>query len=270
MLPGADKGLLTCGYNDIGRLRAIFADHGDRIAAVIVEPIFHNAGVVKPVASFLEESRRLCTASGAALIFDEVITGFRLGLGGAQQLLGVTPDLTTMGKAIANGMPISAIAGRADLMEGFSPVGPTFFSGTFYGHVLNVAVANRCVALLEEDPPYQRLEALATRLREGIQSAIDESGADATIRQFGSVWALYFTKAPIESYRDMASFARVKNYPPHVAYQHFMLTKGIYLHPHFFLRGYVTDAHSEEDVERTIAANREFFRSNRNDLRSRS
>jgi len=259
MMPGADKGLLTCGYNDIGRLKAIFAEHGDRIAAVIVEPIFLNAGVVQPVASFLDECRRLCTTSGAVLIFDEVITGFRLGLAGAQQLLGIKPDLTTMGKAIANGMPISAIAGRADLMEGFAPLGPTFFSGTFYGHVLSVAVANRCVALLEEDPPYQRLEALGTRLREGIQLAIDESGADATIRQFGSVWALYFTKAPIENYRDMASFAQVKNYPPHVAYQHFMLTKGIYLHPHFFVRGYLTDAHSEEDVERTIAANREFF-----------
>jgi glutamate-1-semialdehyde 2,1-aminomutase len=268
MLAGAEKGILTCGYNDVQTLAAIFAERGEEIAAVIVEPIFYNAGVIAPAPSFLEECRRLCNARGALLIFDEVITGFRVGLGGAQEKFGVLPDLTTMGKAIANGMPISAVAGRADIMEGYAPLGPTFFSGTFYGHVLCVAVADACVAILEEDPPYARLDGLGKRLREGIQDAIAEVGIRATIRQLGSVWALYFTQAPIENYRDMAGFAQVKNYPVHVAYQHWMLSQGIYIHPHFILRGYLTSAHDEEDVERTVTATRNFFIANRRELAS--
>ena len=141
----------------------------------------------------------MCSANGSVLIFDEVITGFRLGLGGAQARLGVTPDLTTMGKALANGMPLSAVAGKAELMEGFAPLGETFFSGTFYGHVLNVAVGLGCARLLEEEPPFSRLDALGEQLRSGIQSAIDETGVAAQIRQLGSVWALYFTRRPIPS-----------------------------------------------------------------------
>jgi len=259
MLPGAGNALLTCSYNDIDTLRRIFANRGGEIAALIIEPIFHNAGVVPPEPGFLEECRRLCDEHGTVLIFDEVITGFRVGLGGAQEKLGVTPDITTMGKAVANGMPISVVAGKARLMEGYAPLGPTFFSGTFYGHVLNVAVANACARLLEADPPYARLDALGERLRAGIQATIDETGVAATMRQLGSVWALYFTKAPIRCYRDMAHFARVKNHPVHAAYQRWMLERGIYIHPHFFVRGYLNDAHSEEDIERTIAATRDFL-----------
>jgi glutamate-1-semialdehyde 2,1-aminomutase len=239
---------------------------GLEIAAVIVEPIFYNAGVVPPEPGFLEECRRLCDESGTILIFDEVITGFRVGLGGAQEKLGVTPDITTMGKAVANGMPISVIAGKAKFMDGYAPLGPTFFSGTFYGHVLNVAVANGCARLLETDPPYVRLDGLGERLRAGIQSAIDETGVAVAIKQLGSVWALYFTKAPIRCYRDMANFARVKNHPVQAAYQRWMLQRGIYIHPHFFIRGYLNDAHSEEDIERTVAATREFLVTYRQDL----
>jgi glutamate-1-semialdehyde 2,1-aminomutase len=266
MLPDAGDALLTCSYNDVDTLRQIFARRGREIAALIMEPIFHNAGVVSPDPGFLEDCRRLCDENGTILIFDEVITGFRVGLGGAQEKLGVTPDITTMGKAVANGMPISVVAGKATFMDGYAPIGRTFFSGTFYGHVLNVAVANGCAALLEMDPPYARLDALGKRLRVGIQAAIDETGVAATIKQLGSVWALYFTKAPIRSYRDMAGFAQVKNHPVHAAYQRWMLARGIYIHPHFFVRGYLNDAHSEEDIERTIAATREFFRTYREHL----
>ena len=259
MPPGAERGLITCSYNDAATLRAIFDRHSKNLAAVIMEPIFFNAGVVMPEPGFLEECRRLCTANGTVLIFDEVITGFRLGLGGAQALLGVTPDLTTMGKAVANGMPISVVAGRADMMNGFAPLGETFFSGTFYGHVLNVAVANGCASLLEAEPPYPRLNALGEQLRSGIQVAIDETGIGAQIRQFGSVWALYFTRKPIRCYRDMADFARVKNHPLHAAYQRWMLQRGIYIHPHFFIRGYINAAHTEDHIRQTIEATRSFF-----------
>jgi glutamate-1-semialdehyde 2,1-aminomutase len=259
MLPGAGDALLTCSYNDLDTLGRIFSSHGRRIAALIMEPIFYNAGVVPPVPGFLEGCRRLCDEHGALLIFDEVITGFRVALGGAQEKLGIVPDITTMGKAVGNGMPLSVVAGKARFMDGYAPVGRTFFSGTFYGHVLNVAVANGCATLLEADPPYARLNALGERLRSGIQASIDETGVAATIKQLGSVWALYFTKTPIRNYRDMAGFAQVKNHPVHAAYQRWMLTRGIYIHPHFFIRGYLTDTHTKEDIDRTIAATRDFF-----------
>jgi len=266
MLAGAELGVVTCGYNDVETLRSLFAKHGPELAAVIMEPIFHNAGVIAPEPGFLQECRRLCSENGTVLIFDEVITGFRVGLGGAQELLGVTPDLTTMGKAIANGMPISAIAGKAEIMDGFAPVGPTFFTGTFYGHVLNVAVANACATILETTLPYSRLASLGERLRSGIQDAIDETGVAAVIRQSASIWTLYFTRKPIRNYRDMADFAQVKDHPVHAAYQRWMLSQGIYIHPHFFVRGYINDAHTESDIDRIVAATRAFLVAHREAL----
>jgi glutamate-1-semialdehyde 2,1-aminomutase len=163
-------------------------------------------------------------------------------------------------------MPISAIAGKAELMKGFAPLGSTFFSGTFYGHVLNVAVAEGCARILVESPPYSRLDVLGNRLREGIDAAIEETGVVATVRQLGSVWALYFTRKPIRSYRDMADFAQVKNHPVHSAYQRWMLTNGIYIHPHFFIRGYLNDAYTADDVDRIVAATRGFFIAHRKAL----
>ena len=141
---------------------SLFANHAADIAAIIVEPIFHNGGAVMPAPGFLETCRELCSQYGSVLIFDEVITGFRQSMGGAQTLFGVTPDLTTLGKAMANGFPISVLAGRSEVMEDLSPLGPSYFSGTFNGHVLNVAVANRCCEILESEPPYESLSALGS------------------------------------------------------------------------------------------------------------
>jgi glutamate-1-semialdehyde 2,1-aminomutase len=260
--------VLTCSYNDAEHLAALFARHGEEIAAVIVEPVFHNGGVILPAPGFLEACRELCTRNGSVLIFDEVITGFRQALGGAQAIFGVTPDLTTMGKAIANGVPISVLAGRRDLMEGLSPLGPTFFSGTFNGHLLNVAIANRCCQILAEDPPYEHLASLGAALREGIEAAIEETGIDARVQQFGSVWSLYFTRDEIGSYRDIARFSLTKNDPVQSAYQRFMLTRGFYIHPHYMIRGYLTAAHTLEQIEGAVAATREFFIANAADLRA--
>jgi glutamate-1-semialdehyde 2,1-aminomutase len=259
MMPGADRAVVTCGYNDIATLKEQFRRRGDEIAAVIVEPILCNSGVVLPTAGFLEECRSLCDESKSLLIFDEIITGFRLGLGGAQKRVGVVPDLTTLGKAIANGMPLSAVAGRADVVDGITPVGKTFLSGTFYGHVLCVALADGCIRLLESEPPYAKLSSLGNALKTGIQAAISETGVAAQIRQFDSVWTLYFTQELISSYRDVARFARGKNHPVHVAYRRWMLTKGIYIHPHSFIRGYLNDAHTAEDIGKIVGATREFF-----------
>jgi glutamate-1-semialdehyde 2,1-aminomutase len=266
MPPGAETAVITCGYNDVRTLRAQFDRFGSKVAAVIVEPIFFNAGVIPPQAGFLEECRNLCTRHGSVLIFDEVISGFRVALGGAQKLLGVTPDITTLGKAIANGVPISAIVGKAALLDGYAPLGKTLFSGTFYGHVLNVALANACTEILESEPPYDKLNALGELLRSGIQAAIDETGVHAQVHHNGSVWALYFTRRPIHSYRDIASFAQVKNHPVQSAYQRWMLTKGIYIHPTFMIRGYINAAHSADDIERTVDATRTFFVAHRQTL----
>jgi glutamate-1-semialdehyde 2,1-aminomutase len=256
---GVERTVLTCEYNDADHLAAVFAEHGEQIAAVIVEPIFHNGGVIAPVPGFLEACRALCTEHGAVLIFDEIITGFRQALGGAQAVFGVTPDLTTLGKAIANGFPISALAGRAEIMEGLAPLGPTFYAGTFNGHLLNVAMANRSVELLEEDPPYKRLSELGELLRSGIEAAIVESGIDAQVQQFGSVWSVYFTREPIHTYRDIARFSQRKDHPANAAFQRFLLTRGFYVHPHYMIRGYLTSAHRREEIEALVDAAREFL-----------
>jgi glutamate-1-semialdehyde 2,1-aminomutase len=268
MPPGMKHSIVTCGYNDSATLKEQFRRYGSQIAAVIVEPVLCNSGVIPPVKGFLEECRKLCTEFGTLLIFDEVITGFRLGLGGAQTRFGVIPDLTTLGKPLANGMPISAVAGRADVMERFSPLGEAFLAGTFYGHVLNVAVADACLGILEMEPPYEKLDALGRQLKVGIEWAIDAASVDAQIHQLGSVWSLYFTKAPIRSYRDLAKFPRGKNYPPHNAYRRWMLTRGIYIHPHTFIRGYLTDAHGENDIQLLVDATYDFFKAHREALKS--
>jgi glutamate-1-semialdehyde 2,1-aminomutase len=268
MPPGTERGVITCGYNDVVTLKEQFRRHGSQVAAVIVEPVLCNSGVIPPARGFLEECRRLCTECGALLIFDEVITGFRLGLGGAQKRLGVIPDLTTLGKPLANGMPISAVAGRVEVMEKFSPLGRAFLAGTFYGHVLNVAVANACLSILEAEPPYARLDSLGEQLRTGVDKAIHVTGVNAQIHQVGSAWSLYFTRTPIDSYRDLSKFPRGKNYPAHNAYRRWMLTKGIYIHPHTFVRGYLTCAHSEKDVQQLVDATYDFFRTHLDALNS--
>ena len=191
----AAEDIVVSSYNDPDHLASVFAAHGPEIAALIVEPIFHNGGAVMPEAGFLELCRSLCDEYGAALIFDEVITGFRQGLGGAQALFGVTPDLTTLGKAIANGFPISVLAGRKAYMEALAPLGRAYFSGTFNGHVLNVAMANRCCEILEAEPPYEYLAQLGADLREGVERVGRSAGVPLSVGQFGSVWSVHFSDA---------------------------------------------------------------------------
>jgi glutamate-1-semialdehyde 2,1-aminomutase len=262
----AESEILTCEYNDIEQLRVIFANHASEIAAIIVEPIFHNGGAVMPAPGFLETCRELCSQYGSVLIFDEVITGFRQSMGGAQSLFGVTPDLTTLGKAMANGFPISVLAGRREVMEDLSPLGPSYFSGTFNGHVLNVAIANRCCKILESEPPYESLSALGSTLRQGIENAIGDTGVPARIAQFGSVWSLHFSREPIGNYRDLARMGDPKGRAAEVAYRRFMMTRGYYIHPHSVIRGYLTTSHTRDQIDGAIAATRAFFEGYRENL----
>jgi glutamate-1-semialdehyde 2,1-aminomutase len=255
--------ILVREYNDAVGIEDAIQRFGNQIAALILEPVFINGGVVLPEPGFLETCRRLCSQAGIVLIFDEVITGFRLAPGGAQERLSVTPDLTTMGKAVANGFPLSVLSGKAEFMSRLAPEGGVLFAGTFAGHVLNIAAALKTTEILRREGFYARLERLGQMLSDGIRGAIQETGVRAQIQQLGSVWTLYFTELPIRTYRDLASFAKDKENHLQRLYRRHMLQRGIYIHPHYVLRGYITAAHSEEDIHRTVVATAEFLRAHR-------
>ena len=266
-MPAAIRDLvLVREYNDGDGVRTVLADEGDTIAAVILEPVFHNAGVVMPEPGFLETLRDACTAAGTLLIFDEVITGFRHGPGGAQGALGVRPDLTTMGKAIGNGFPISVLAGRADVMDHLGPKGDVLFAGTFAGHTLNTAAALECTRVVLEGSIHDHLRALGSRLTSGIQAAIDETGTPVQVREIAGVWTIYFTDEPIRRFRDFARFAMDKNHPVQRAYRDWLLERGIYVHPHYMIRGFLTGAHTTDDVDRLVDATASFLDAHRDML----
>jgi len=221
--------------------------------------VFHNAGAIAPEPGFLEALREACTAAGTLLIFDEVITGFRHGPGGAQGRYGVTPDLTTLGKALGNGFPISALAGRGDVMDHLGPKGDVLFAGTFAGHTLNVAAALECTRIVLEGSIHDHIRRLGQRLTSGIQVAIDETGVLAQVLEIAGVWTIYFTDQPIRRFRDFARFAMDKDHPVQRGYRNWLLERGIYLHPHYMIRGYLTGAHTDDDVDRLIEATASFL-----------
>jgi glutamate-1-semialdehyde 2,1-aminomutase len=250
-------------YNDTAGVRDVLAREGDSIAAVILEPVFHNAGAVLPEPGFLEAIREACTDAGVVLIFDEIITGFRHAPGGAQERFGVTPDLTTLGKALGNGFPISALAGRADIMDRLGPKGDVLFAGTFAGHTLNAAAALEVTRIVREGSIHRHIAGLGRRLTNGIQAAIDETGAPVQVRESAGVWTMYFTDQPIRRFRDFARFAMDKDHPVQRAYRGWLLERGIYVHPHYMIRGFLTGAHTEDDVDRVVDATAGFLRANR-------
>ena len=254
--------VLVREYNDAAGVREVLAREGDTIAAVIVEPVFHNAGAILPDPGFLEALREACTAAGTLLIFDEVITGFRHGPGGAQARLGVMPDLTTLGKALGNGFPISALAGRAEVMDHLGPKGDVLFAGTFAGHTLNVAAALESTRIVLEGEIHEHLGRLGRRLTTGIGAAIAASGVRAQVLESAGVWVVYFTDEPIRRFRDFARFAMDKNDPVQRAFRNWLLECGIYVHPHYVVRGYLTGAHTEADVDRLIEATASFLAAN--------
>jgi len=263
---GLYDSVVVAQYNEPEALEDLVSRHADQLAALIVEPIYINAGVIMPEPGFLELCRELCDRYGVVLIFDEIITGFRVAPGGAQELLGVTPDLTTLGKAIANGMPISAVAGRRSLLEHFTPLGDTFFSGTFYGHTLSVAAALASTRHVTADRElYARLDELGKRLADGIQAAADHAGAKVVAASCGSIWSLFFRDKLPRTYRDAA--AASKHTGPARDYQRWLLGNGVYVHPHYMIRGYLTDAHTAEDVDRVVELSAEFFERHADGLR---
>jgi glutamate-1-semialdehyde 2,1-aminomutase len=266
MLPSVRDSVIVLQFNDPKPLEDMITQRGHEIAALFVEPINFSCGLIEAEPGFLKLCRDLCDRAGIVLVFDEIVSGFRMALGGAQELLGVTPDLTTMGKAVANGYPISLLTGRSDLMSHLAPEGRVAYSGTFNGQIMCVAAALRCTEILRSEPVHERLDALGKRLRDGIQEHIDLLKVKVQIRQRGSVWALYFTDKQIHNFRDIGQFAKDKKHPLQRAYQHWMLSRGIYVHPYFVVRAYISAAHTEDDVDKTVTATGEFLRAHRGDL----
>lgn len=254
---GCTSDTIVLEYNDPESLASTLEQQGDQVAAIILEPVVGNMGCVPPQPGFLEACRELCTKHGVVLIFDEVMTGFRVAYGGAQERYGVTPDLSTLGKIIGGGMPVGAYGGRADIMDTISPVGPVYQAGTLSGNPLAMACGIATLTILRDANPYPALEAETTRLCEGLTAAASAAGLDHSINQVGSMFTLFFNPDPVVS---MVESGR-NNTDRFAAYFQGMLDRGVYLPCSQFEANFLSAAHSAEDVDRTIAAAQEVLAS---------
>ena len=241
---------LVATYNDTASVETLFDAWPDDIAAVIVEPVAGNMGVVPPADGFHADLRRITEANGALLIFDEVITGFRVGYGGAQALFGITPDITTMGKIIGGGLPVGAYGGRRDVMQMVAPLGPMYQAGTLSGNPLAVAAGVATLTELQRPGVYEQLEATAVRFTEGVAVAFREAEVPSTINRVASMFTGFFNPGPVTSLAqveqsDTAIYGR---------YFHALLDRGVYIAPSQFEAGFVSIAHTDADIDRAIEA----------------
>jgi glutamate-1-semialdehyde 2,1-aminomutase len=257
--PGVPKALadltLTLPYNDFDAATALFERMGEQIAALIVEPIVGNANCILPRDGFLQHLRELCTRHGSVLIFDEVMTGFRVALGGAQALYGVTPDLSTFGKIIGGGMPVGAYGGRRDLMQQIAPAGPIYQAGTLSGNPVAMAAGLATLELIQAPGFHAALHEHTRELTHALQGAADEAGVAFTTTHVCGMFGLYFRNGPIEGYADaMASDAGAFR-----RFFHGMLQRGVYLAPSAYEAGFLSAAHTAQDIADTVQAAREVF-----------
>jgi len=248
--PSYAQETLVLPYNDLEAVERAFQAHGEGIAAIIVEPVAANMGVVPPEPGFLEGLRRLTRAYGSLLIFDEVVTGFRLCYGGAQTLYGVEPDITCLGKVIGGGLPVGAYGGRREVMSMVAPEGPVYQAGTLAGNPLAMAAGIATLRLLQQEDPYDRLEALASRLEEGLREAIAEAEAPAIVQRVGSMLTIFFTSVPVRDY------ASARSCDTHRFARFFarMLEQGFLIPPSQFEAWFLSLAHTQEEVAATIEA----------------
>ena len=240
-------------YNNLDSVKALFREKGDQIAAVIIEPVCGNMGVVVPTKEFLHGLRDITTEYGALMIFDEVITGFRLAKGGAQEYFNVMPDLTTLGKIIGGGLPVGAYGGRKDIMEMLAPVGPVYQAGTLSGNPLAMAAGITMLKLIDETPDfYSELERKAAKLHKGLLKNLELTGVKGIINRVGSMMTLFFTD---EKQVTSLNEAMKSDTGKYAAYFKMCLESGIYLAPSQFECLFVSYAHTDRDIETIIAAN---------------
>jgi len=259
--PGVPKELaahtLTLPFNDIGQAQELFAQLGGEIACVIVEPIAGNMNCIPPVPGFLEALRALCDRHGSVLIFDEVMTGFRVALGGAQSLYGVRPDLTTLGKIIGGGMPVGAFGGRRDIMSHISPLGAVYQAGTLSGNPVAMIAGLTTLGLLKEPGFHARLAAKTDRLISGLRAEAHKAGVSLATNHVPGMFGIFFTDKPaVNSYADATTCdtERFKRF------YHAMLAEGVYLAPSAFEAGFISIAHGDAEIDATIAAAAKAFR----------
>ncbi|MGV6494368.1 glutamate-1-semialdehyde 2,1-aminomutase [Stenotrophomonas rhizophila] len=258
--PGVPAGLseltLTLPYNDVDAATALFAEQGEHIAGLIIEPVVGNANCIPPREGYLQHLRALCTRYGALLIFDEVMTGFRVALGGAQAHYGITPDLTTFGKIIGGGMPVGAYGGRADLMEQIAPSGPIYQAGTLSGNPVAMAAGLAMLDLVQAPGFHDRLGAASARLCAGLEAAAAEAGVAVTTNQVGAMFGLFFTDQKVETYAQATSC----DISAFNTFFHAMLERGVFLAPSAYEAGFMSSAHDDGVIDATIAAAREAFK----------
>ncbi len=258
--PGVPAGLseltLTLSYNDFEGATRLFAEQGADIAGLIIEPVVGNANCIPPREGYLQHLRELCTRYGTLLIFDEVMTGFRVALGGAQAHYGITPDLTTFGKIIGGGMPVGAYGGRRDLLSQIAPAGPIYQAGTLSGNPVAMAAGLAMLELVQQPGFHDRLTSAGSRLCVGLEAAAAEAGVAVSTTQVGAMFGLFFTDQKVETYAqatacDTAAFNR---------FFHAMLERGVFLAPSAYEAGFLSSAHDDAVIEATLAAAREAFK----------
>ncbi len=255
--PGVPKSTtattLTAPYNDLEAVKALFAENPDDIAGVILEPVVGNAGFIVPDAGFLEGLRELTKEYGALLVFDEVMTGFRIAYGGAQEKFGITPDLTTLGKVIGGGLPVGAYGGRRDIMSMVAPSGPMYQAGTLSGNPLAMTAGIKTLELLQKPGTYEYLEKITHRLSKGLLQVAKETGHAVCGGSISAMFGMFFTGGPVHNYEDAkkadtAKFGR---------FHRGMLERGVYLAPSQYEAGFTSLAHTDADIDRTLAIAKE-------------
>lgn len=250
MLDSSIDHTLVCTFNDLEDVERTLKSNPEEVAALILEPIPHNIGCIMPQPGFLEGLRKLCSEHGTLLIFDEVITGFRHDIGGYQKVAGVTPDLTTMGKAMANGFPIAAIAGKKEYMQRFNtqPGGDAWFAGTYNGHAVGTAASLATLELMENEPVHEHVFRLGDKMRNSLRDIMDRHGIDAYVAGFGSVFTTYFMNFEPKHYGDLQH----NDGEFYVAYRRALMEKGIFKLPMNLKRNHISYSHTDEDIDYTL------------------
>jgi glutamate-1-semialdehyde 2,1-aminomutase len=250
------QGTRVLPYNDIDAVRDLFRREGQSIAAVIVEPVAANMGVVPPRAGFLDELRSLTTAHNSLLIFDEVITGFRVAFGGAQTLYKITPDITCLGKIVGGGMPLAAYGGRRDIMEWVAPIGPVYQAGTLAGNPIAVSAGIATLSALKSRMPYKSLEHMTKWFTDEIEEMATAAGLNIRINRVGSMWTVFFNNSPVV---DLTSVQR-SNTALYATFFHHLLDRGVYLPPSAFEAAFITTAHSKVVLKKALSAIEKTFK----------